>query len=97
MAQKISMKIMSWNCRGLRGPSRVSQLKEYIRLNLPDLVFVCESKQNMGFVATVCERLKFEKRWEVQNLQGRKGGLLVFGTIMLQLNRLRNLTFVWNF
>lgn len=31
----------------------------------------------IGAVATICKRLKFEKRWEVQNPQERKGGLLV--------------------
>lgn len=33
-----------WNCRGLRGASTISQLKESVRFHLPDFVFVCETK-----------------------------------------------------
>lgn len=47
------MKLMAWNCKGMEGPSTISQLKELIRLNLPDVVFVCETKQARDFMGTV--------------------------------------------
>lgn len=71
------MRIMSWNYRGLWGPSIVSQLKESLRLNLPDVVFLSETKQSRGYVGTVCKKLRYENRWELSNLVGRKGGMLV--------------------
>lgn len=70
------MRILVWNCRGLGGPSTVSQLKESIRLNLPDFILLSETKQTRSFIGTVCRHLKYGSRWEVQEPQGRKGGML---------------------
>lgn len=77
MAANDSMRILTWNCRGLGGPSTISQLKESIRLNSPDLVFVCETKQPKKFVETVCRKLKFGNKCETYEPVGRKDGLLV--------------------
>lgn len=66
------MRIISWNCRGLRGSSTISQLKESIRLYLPDLLFICETKQKCGFVKTVCRNLRLGKRWDVVEPEGKR-------------------------
>lgn len=71
------MRLLSWNCRGLGGPSTVSQLKESVRLNLLDMIFLCETKQYKGFIGTVCKRLKFGNKWEVRKPLGRKGDMMV--------------------
>lgn len=71
------MKILTWNYRGLGEPSTISQLKESIKLYLPDITFVCETKQKKRFVNIVCKSLKVIKE-EVVDPIGRKGGLLLF-------------------
>lgn len=68
------MNLMAWNCRGLGGPSTVSQLKESLRFFKPELSFVCETKRMKGFVGTVCRK---GDRWYIVELVGRSGGLLV--------------------
>lgn len=45
MAPKSLIKIVSWNYRGFGGPSTISQLKETLRRQEPDLSFTCEIKQ----------------------------------------------------
>lgn len=80
MAPRELMKLLSWNCRGLGEPFTVSQLKEPVRLNLPDLMFLCETKQNKGFTETVCKRLKFGNRWAVSEPIGRKEEMMVAWT-----------------
>lgn len=82
------MRMLSWNCRGLGGPSTISQLKESIRLNLPELIFICETKQNRGFVETVCKRLKFGTRWAVNEPVGRKGGIMVAWATNVEIKHL---------
>lgn len=81
------MKLMAWNCRGLGGPSTISQLKESIRLYLADVIFVCENKQTKGFIGTVCKKLRFGNRWEVREPRGKKGGLLILWKDTVRLTR----------
>lgn len=38
------MRILSCNCRGLKSPATIPQLKESLRLFKPGLVFVYETK-----------------------------------------------------
>lgn len=70
------MKIFFWNYRGLGGPSTFCQLKESIRLNFPDLVFLSETKNSSGFVGSVCKKLKFGKNWDTYDPIGKKEGLM---------------------
>lgn len=65
MAPNGSMKICSWNCGGLRGPSTIPQLKEELGLHLLALVFLCETKNKKQFVQTVCRKLKGIRNWEM--------------------------------
>lgn len=71
------MKILSWNCRGLREPYSISHLKEFLRLYLIDLVFLYETKQSTSFVKKTVKKLHFDNRWQVSEPDGRKGGMLV--------------------
>lgn len=71
------MNLISLNCRGLRSPSTVSQLKESMRLNVLDLIFLCKTKQSSAFVEPVTRKLKFGKRWIISDPVGRRRGLLV--------------------
>lgn len=78
MAPIRSMKLLAWNCEGLGGPSTIAQSKESIRLYLPDITFIIETKHKKGFLKTVCKRLMCKDRWDVVDPTGRKGVLLIF-------------------
>lgn len=68
------MRILSWNCRDLGGPSTISQLKESLRTNLLDLiVYVRLSKLNQ-FIKTVCKNLKYGQRWDTVEPVSKSGG-----------------------
>lgn len=56
------MRILSLNCRGLGGPATVPQLKDYLRLFKPSLIFVCETMRREGFVRTVCKKVGWGDR-----------------------------------
>lgn len=90
------MRIILWNYRGLRGSSTIPQLKESIRLNLPALVFVCETKQGSNFIKTVCKNLKFSKRWDVVEPLGKKGGMFVSWSEEVQTSKLKGMIFAMN-
>lgn len=89
------MKILSWNCRGLGGPSTISQLKESIRLYLPGLIFLCETKQKSSFIQTVCKQLKYGKRWDVVEPEGKNGGLWVAWNEDMQVTQIIKTTFCY--
>lgn len=55
----------------------MAQLKESIRLNLPEIIFLCETKQTRGFVGSVCKKLRYGSRWETSEPVGKKRGMLV--------------------
>lgn len=57
MALNEPMKLMAWNYKGLGEISTVSQLKESVRFHLPDVIFLCKTKQSRGFIRTVCKSL----------------------------------------
>lgn len=71
------MKLVSWNCRGLRGPSTIPQLKESLRRYLPDVIILCETKHGRNFVEKTTKKLQFQNRWAINESRGRKGGMFV--------------------
>ena len=77
MAPTPYMKIFSWNRRGLGGASTIVQLKEELKIHLPDLVFLCETKNKKDFVSKVCADLRSFVRWEVVNPVGLSGDLVL--------------------
>ncbi|KAK8335238.1 hypothetical protein V6Z11_A09G041100 [Gossypium hirsutum] len=51
------MKILCWNCRGAGNPATVRELKQLLTANVPDIVFLCETKiHSNGFhrIRTIC-------------------------------------------
>lgn len=84
---------MAWNYRGLGGPFTISQLKDSIRLTLPDEILLCETKQSTSFLGTVCKKLKYENRWEVNEPIGKKGGMLVAWNKSVKVKEIRKTTF----
>lgn len=87
------MRIVAWNCRGLGGPSTVSQLNESLRLFSPELIFVSETKRKQGFVGTVCKKLGWGDRWMVVNPVGRSGGLLLGWADGVTIHQVRTSSF----
>lgn len=83
-------RIMARNYREIGGSSTIFQLKESIRLSLPDLIFVCETKQSRGFMGTVCKKLKFGSRWVTRDPVSRKGGMLVAWSEHVQVKMMGN-------
>lgn len=77
------------------GPSTISQLKESIRLNLPELIFICETKQSNNFIKIVYENLKYRKRWDTVEPVGRRGGMLVAWNKEVQLKSIRKTDFCY--
>lgn len=71
------MRILAWNCRGLGGPSTVSQLKESLRDFKPGIVFLSETKRKQGFVGSVCKKLGWKDRWYAVDPIGRSASLMV--------------------
>ncbi|GER44450.1 hypothetical protein STAS_21352 [Striga asiatica] len=71
------MKTILWNCRGLGGPSTVSQLKDAIRIHLPCFISISETKRNKFFTNTVFKKLGFADRRYTVEPEGSSGGLLL--------------------
>lgn len=71
------MRILAWNCRGLGGPATISQLKKLLRLYLPEVYFLCETKQSRDFVWNVSKQLRLGNRWDTCDPIGKKEGLMV--------------------
>lgn len=52
------MRMFSWNCKSLGGPSTIDQLKEELRIHISDLIFLYETKKKAAFVNAVFKKLK---------------------------------------
>lgn len=84
---------LAWNCRGMGGPSTISQLKGSIRLYVLNIIFVCETKQSKSFMGTVCKNLRLGERWIVKDPVGRKGGMLVAWSTNVEIKVMRSTGF----
>ena len=71
------MRAMVWNCRGVGSPLTVSQLKEFIKLHSPSLVFLSETKKKKNYLNNVKQWIKFDNLFVVDPV-GLIGGLAVF-------------------
>lgn len=68
------MNCISWNCQGLGNPSAVQALKELIRREAPNVVFLMETKKTHK----EWDRLKVQlgtKNCLAVDCEGRRGGL----------------------
>lgn len=82
------MRIISWIYRGLGGPSTIPQLEESLRLYLPDLLFLCETKQSSCFIKSKCKSLSLGKNWDVVEPVGKKGGMFVAWSDSVQIKQI---------
>ncbi|TYG71121.1 hypothetical protein ES288_D05G368800v1 [Gossypium darwinii] len=51
------MKIFCWNCRGVGNPATVRELKQLLVANVPDIVFLSETKihaNDLSYIRTLC-------------------------------------------
>lgn len=54
------------------------------------MVFLCETKQATTFADKTVNKLNFEDRWHVNELVGRKGGMLIAWSSRIDVRQ------VWN-
>lgn len=58
------MRTMAWNCRGLDGPFKISQLKNFFRPLNPNCFLFVKKRERRVFVGTVCKKLGLGSRWK---------------------------------
>ncbi|MDV3200531.1 MAG: endonuclease/exonuclease/phosphatase family protein [Pigeon pea little leaf phytoplasma] len=68
------MKMVMWNCRGLGKPLTVHNIKEIGKSHSPEVLFLCETKNNTLMVTEQCHKLGFNMVHCVSP-QGMAGGL----------------------
>lgn len=78
----------------LEGSSTISQLQESKRLNIPNILFLCETKQIRSFVEKVMNNLQFRDRWDASEPGGMRGGLLVAWTQNVDIKQIRKKYFL---
>ncbi|GAU48556.1 hypothetical protein TSUD_405720 [Trifolium subterraneum] len=70
------MIILSWNYRGLGGPSAIPNLRKLARLHKPDILFLSETLAYARHLETIRVMLGFDSCLAV-DVEGRSGGLAV--------------------
>ncbi|GAU39328.1 hypothetical protein TSUD_60790 [Trifolium subterraneum] len=67
------MIILSWNCRGLGGPSAIPNLKKLARGHKPDILFLSETLSHNRHIESIRVLLGFDSCLAI-DLEGRSGG-----------------------
>lgn len=70
------MKLLSWNCRGLGNPRTVRVLRDLIKSQKPDLLFLSETLVDNNVVDNLAPKFGFTSHVSVARV-GRGGGLAV--------------------
>nr|XP_023901780.1 uncharacterized protein LOC112013620 [Quercus suber] len=70
------MRILSWNCRGLRTPSAILQCQKKAQEYHPDIFFLMETRLAKDKGEAILQRCGFWNGWEHPR-EGLSGGLLV--------------------
>ena len=70
------MKILVWNCRGMRKPAAVRALLGIQERLKPDVLFLSETHLDMAKAGKLKRRLGFDEM-EVSESDGRSGGLIM--------------------
>ncbi|XP_072056235.1 uncharacterized protein [Arachis hypogaea] len=68
------MRILTWNCRGLGRPLTIHNLKGISQSHSPELVFICETKNQTRNVEAKLRSCGFNK-WHIVNPNAIAGGL----------------------
>ncbi|KAK8351680.1 hypothetical protein V6Z11_A05G048900 [Gossypium hirsutum] len=68
------MKFLSWNCRGVGNPATVRELKQLLVANVPDIVFLCETKINSNGFHRIRSLCRMEGCLAMDS-DGKSGGL----------------------
>ncbi|GAU43245.1 hypothetical protein TSUD_241360 [Trifolium subterraneum] len=71
------MIILSWNCRGLGGPSAIPNLKKLARGHKPDILFLSETLSHNRHIESIRVMLRFDSCLAI-DVEVRSGGLAVF-------------------
>lgn len=71
------MKILHWNCQGLRNPLTVHHLQVIRRFNSPDIMFLVETKNNVSYVQEVATSLGYPHHRCIA-AEGSRGGMAMF-------------------
>ncbi|KAK8302591.1 hypothetical protein V6Z12_D04G097400 [Gossypium hirsutum] len=68
------MKIFCWNCRGVGNPAIVRELKQLLVANVPDILFLCETKVHSNEFSRIQSRCRMGGCLTVSS-EGKSGGL----------------------
>jgi exonuclease III len=71
------MKILSWNCRGLKKATAIRALLDVISRRIPDVIFLLETHLDLFPAEMLRRQLKMDFK-EVVCSDGRSGGLILF-------------------
>lgn len=74
------MNVISWNCRGISLPSNIQFLKDVVRQERPNFIFLCETLDNKGKLESVRRAIGLDGLIAVDAV-GRSGGLAFFWRI----------------
>ena len=72
------MSLLSWNYRRLENQWTVDTLKKIIKAQVPNLVFLMETKSDTGWMEYVRDQCEFKNGLFVPS-DGSSGGLAYFG------------------
>lgn len=79
------MSIISWNCQGFGVALTVQNLKEVVRKEKPQLVFLMETKKQINFLDRKRRAFGFDEGWYVNPI-GKSGGLALWWTNEVKVN-----------
>ncbi|KAA3482121.1 reverse transcriptase [Gossypium australe] len=68
------MKAICWNCRGVGNPSTIHELKQLLVANVPDVVFLYETKIQSNCLSRISSMCRMEGCLAV-SAEGKSGGL----------------------
>lgn len=68
------MSVLSWNRRGIGLPSKIQFLKDVVRQERPDFIFLCETNDNKNKMERARRALRFDGLISVDAV-GKSGGL----------------------
>ena len=68
------MIVLSWNCRGLRHPSKINFLKDLIKIEKPDILLIQETKLSSQEIDAIIEKSRIYEGQAISTT-GASGGI----------------------